>query len=454
MICRVKHFTILVCCLLLCCTVGVGGEQGPDRAGWAVQKVTARPLSPTEPIRSLVVNPAKKILNNAFIAFGEKITIGQGTEGYSYQVGSGETKRLPFPSIIEFMREKVRYAVSIWQDIDGSLCWAPHFGVEIKLDGSAVSILDLDMDGLIGEKKVDGLCGPASATLMKFNGFAWSESAGYEVEMEGKVPDITVYTRKLPFPLEGKDAQLNRAWAYWMCLRQRGGAPHVEWNAKLADNCAQHANYCYANGRATHVQDKANPHYTPGGAYAGLRSNVAMHRTDLRGYISAFYATAYHCAHMVSPKLQQSAFGWKGNFFVVDVRSSVGGAYPKPVELVWPAHGMTDVNLTFFFAGEDPMPLRNSNNPTVRLGQVILARVYTGGPYKLEVFDDKGEKVDGEFTSPAESCKAREANSDLVIVAPYKDLKPLTRYTAHLTVGSGKPPFTFSWSFTTRKPNR
>jgi hypothetical protein len=147
-----------------------------------------------------------------------------------------------------------------------------------------------------------------------------------------------------------------------------GLAPVVE-DPALSVAAFNHARYMVCTGTIGHGQDPANPSYTPSGAWAAARSNLAAGAAGRAGaqWIEQWMAAPFHALPLLDPRLERVGFGlsevgpgdpcagrapWTAAaaLNVIDGRSAVAPLRP----LLFP--GQDSVIRVHRFTGETPDP--------------------------------------------------------------------------------------------------
>jgi hypothetical protein len=88
-----------------------------------------------------------------------------------------------------------------------------------------------------------------------------------------------------------------------------GLAPVVE-DPALSAAAFNHARYMVCSGTVAHGEDPAHPSYTPQGAAAAARSNLAAGSAGRSGadWIEQWMAAPFHALHMLDPRLERVGF--------------------------------------------------------------------------------------------------------------------------------------------------
>jgi len=445
--------TFIAVCLLLSAYT-TGAENADPLAGWTKRKSTLGPLSAQFPVRSLTFKPEHELADGTFQAWGIDFTVVVKPDGCEINVLNTPYKFKKFPAKIDFGTGTPKYSIMISREPSGRMYWTPHYGLTVSLDNKDICIVDLDMNGVVGEA-TDAFCGPDSSSLLPFNGEMWSETTDYSVQVVGEGAAATLYTRPIAFPRSGRDNDLNEGWALFNYLRQRSGAGPLKWDDAIAEKCMKHCIYCCTVGALSHEEVPGRAGYTEDGAYGGMHSNLASGHPDSKSSILGLYQTAYHTSRMVAPQLTGSGMAFYKTYFAVDCRTHFEGEAPLPTEWVFPSQGMKNTWCAFTQWGEIPMPLFGRQKDTgAELGQCIMAKIigaeYVGvGTYSLDVTDESGRKVKGELTHPGRSASLYGFNDGLIILAPYTALKPNTVFTAVLKYTIQNKDFGYVWSFKT-----
>jgi hypothetical protein len=325
------------------------------------------------------------------------------------------------------------------------------------------------MDGALGEIGEDGIAGPDSRTLRRLGDELWTEEGRYKLKVEkaeGGELTVVLQRHRLDFTL---DEQTLRGWRFANEQRGRIDSPPLTWDEKLTKGCRLHIEYCVANKYTGHFQNPTKPGYTQEGAAAGRASVLGYSETIPVKSALEMLRTAYHCAAVIDPRVETSAWALERSIFCWDVgrgtvksRRPEGSEYRKDVLSLWPPHGAKGVHCDFNPHGERPMPVRDKENRYVtNLGQCVFAEVGEAegeGFYDLVLLGPRGAAVEGFLTTPLRPVYTGEVkgvhvrnNGNLVCFAPKKFLRSRTEYRAELYEGEfKKKKLILSWSFTTR----
>lgn len=107
-------------------------------------------------------------------------------------------------------------------------------------------------------------------------------------------------------------ADANNALAIVNAYRALANLPAVVTTTALNTGSANHSQYMVMNNNPTHVEDPANPWYTPDGAVAGNGNTFAMYPdtafTDQKA-MDFWVGGAFHQLHVIDPRLQQVGYG-------------------------------------------------------------------------------------------------------------------------------------------------
>jgi hypothetical protein len=226
-------------------------------------------------------------------------------------------------------------------------------------------------------------------------------------------------------------------------------------------DCAEHDHYMAVNHQLTHVEDPANPAYSPGGAYAGANAVLAQ---NLSWDAANPYEDApLHLDQLLAPRLSQLGSADAEGFTCTT--TFPGWVRPDPpaaTVYTYPGNG------TQIYASE--IAREQPWTP----GQ--LASIQSGsrtGPYLIVLVDAPGQSpynnpatlsgatltgpngavavatVDGTTGVPGGQASLSSYISPGGFVVPIKPLFAGVTYRAHVLVGFAGQQIPYDWSFTT-----
>ncbi|MHC5036492.1 MAG: CAP domain-containing protein [Planctomycetota bacterium] len=398
------------------------------------------------------------------VAYGHLLSIRRETKrgrtGIRVKVGEEKEKSFSrFPIFLDLRADKEKRGVCIIPWAGGKFLCISTYGVRFSIDGSVFYLIDANMNDRIGEPGLDGLAGPNSLTVGRYNERFWTVKNVYRVSLRGEEGKAEVTAEGLSFT---RDPDIRGAWCLINAWRARIDSMALEWDPAMAKGCKLHATYCRANGTIGHDEDPHNGHYTREGAAAGRESVGGGGTVSHKAGVLNQLRLSFHGEQVLFPHLRRSGFGLDTPAFFMNTRR---GRSPdlslmkeRPVVLLfWPPHGAEDVFKEFAYGYEVPMPVRGEErNEDLRLGQVVFAGVWQKGKFEIVLKDERGAPVDAHGTSatnPVDFPGIYEGfgYGDFLCLAPKSSLRSKARYFVEvLEAGKGPGSLVFTWSFRTR----
>lgn len=265
---------------------------------------------------------------------------------------------------------------------------------------------------------------------------------------------LTLGPAAVPAGTVARHAQRDLAWL--RTERARDGLPAaVALNSRWSQECAAHDAYEAAGGVLQSAEDPTAADASPGGAWAGLNSDLA--EADWSSGHSPWEQAPIHLLALLAPSLTVTGIDDTGTLqcavtFPGMLRSWSG---PDAVTTV-PARSATDV-VPAELAREAPFtPVQFVGLPTSRrTGRelfVYLNRTGRIGQAPVQI-------LHASLRAGARTAAVRWIDSTTRTVGPYlaggiliplHPLAPRTRYRASVTVQDGARTLTHGWWFTTR----
>jgi hypothetical protein len=224
-----------------------------------------------------------------------------------------------------------------------------------------------------------------------------------------------------------------------------------QWSA----NCALHLNYEAKTHTFGHEEDPASPYYTPGGAWAGLRSVLSDGGEFKSRADNPWLQAPLHLDGLLTPQLEQSGYadGAGGVCMVVgdddfDFNRHLGELYTYPGDGSVGAPPSVDSHNEL---PTNPAEALGLDNPT-GTNILVFAHLEPFGNTKIVAASLSGPDGPHQVRWADDTSPLGMNFSWGGIVVPVKPLAPGTRYTASVTVEPADlagPPLTRTWSFTT-----
>jgi len=278
----------------------------------------------------------------------------------------------------------------------------------------------------------------------------------YEAGREGRVEDGG-----------GARAATPAAWLARLNFhRKLAGLSAVTANANWSAGARLHARYVVKNDAVEHVEDPANPWYTPQGAAAGLNGNV-MGRyerdTSDTAAVDDWMSGPFHAIGMIDPQLAKTGFGSyraaDGGLEMaatLDANRGARGAVPagQTFPIYWP-NARAAVPITSFRL-EYPDPLTSCPGFTAPSGLPVYLQIgaYDKKPKVTKSSFKKGGQAlphcvfhEGNYKNPDAAAQALGRAildaRDAIVLIPKAPLQPGATYSVSITA-NGK---TTAWSF-------
>ncbi|HXI15403.1 MAG TPA: CAP domain-containing protein [Chloroflexota bacterium] len=222
-----------------------------------------------------------------------------------------------------------------------------------------------------------------------------------------------------------------------------------------------HAQYLALNkdkpevaGLRSHEQVAGLPGYTPEGAAAAARSNIAQGQANVEIAITGLVDVPFHRHGMLDPTLGAVGLGGQDGQWVADLSDSkaVRGA---PLVVAYPGPGQTNVPRVFP-GGEVPNPLAAIPGLALdaTVGYAITLHFYGCMPEGTQAsLTVGGQPVPIHLIQPGTVVKAEggEREARFVMFFPQAPLRPDTTYLAQVVTACGTlEERTYTWPFTTR----
>jgi hypothetical protein len=262
-----------------------------------------------------------------------------------------------------------------------------------------------------------------------------------------------------PLPAEDWLAELN----YY---RSMAGLPSLVENGCFSGDDWYHARYIVKTDVLDHLEDPANPWYTPQGNQAAQTGNLTASSDSAASdtyAVQSWMQAPFHALGILDPSLQQVGYssyreadGGLQMGAVLDVLRGLGGL-PTGVHfpVTWPADGMT-VPLQAHW-GETPSPLTACPGYTAPTGLPILLQLGTGSvtpAVSAHSFSNKGTELEHcvfdetSYTNPDAAWqqlgRAILNARDAVVLVPRQPLVAGQAYRVSITANGQ----TYTWSFT------
>ena len=235
--------------------------------------------------------------------------------------------------------------------------------------------------------------------------------------------------------------------------RSNAGLPAVTEDPALSDGDQKHAQYTARNDVLAHTEDPSKPGYTPEGATAASKSNVAASSTGTlseTGPIDLWMRGPYHAIGILDPRLATVGFGIAHDSSgsiqsaaALDVLSGRTGPDSTPYPILFPGDG-SQVTLDRYDGTELPDPLAGCAGYNAPTGLPLIVQLAHGvmPTVTASSFMRDGAAVDHciLLPSPGDSLDNRNA----VVLIPKDVLRKGSTYQASLTVGGQ----TIAWTFT------
>jgi hypothetical protein len=317
-----------------------------------------------------------------------------------------------------------------------------------KLFGRRYLFFDLDGNGRIEPGAADGFALEKTPFVVSLPQALLFPEGQYWPSHDDK--DLVLTRQEL-----GLDAELVADIAELNTMRMRGARTPVAIDVEACRHAELHLDYLEFNGLVQtlsldiHNEDPGARGYTVEGAKAGQVGVIGFGRS-LTEDLSGWYASAYHGAKILDPKLMRVGVARKHNLSLL-----------YPVQVPWrgrepvlhPADGAVDIPVHFSPGGEIPNPAPGTNMgrgtgfPLI----VMLPRsLHAKALVAFELFAPRDELVPGYVSTPHEpASQDLSDNLGCAFFVPEKPLAGATLYRARLEIEGMSAPL--EWSFTTAK---
>jgi len=351
--------------------------------------------------------------------------------------------------------ETIRVRLKSTSIKDGSYRLAPGLADElpkkawrVKLFGRKYLFFDLDDDGRLEPGGGDGFTIEKAPFVVSLPQALLMPEGQFWPAHEGKDLVLTRQELELEAELVEVAAELN-------ALRLRGALAPIAIDLEACAHAELHLDYLEFNGLSRklslniHHEDPEARGYTLEGAKAGQVGVIGFGRS-LREDLAGWYASAYHGAKILDPKLKRVGLARKNNLSLL-----------YPTDAPWhgrepwvhPADGAVDIPTEFSRGGEIPNPApgtdmgRGAGFPLI----VLLPRsLHRKRLVAFELFGRRDKPVPGFASAPSQPASPDLAdNLGCAFFVPEEPLAGETRYRARLEIEGLPAPL--EWSFTTAK---
>ena len=352
--------------ILLAALLGVAptASEAEDEAAWTEIKTTEGAHEELAACRSLTILHERRVPVTTPWAWAGAALIFERAPGDTWALTWSHPEHSPKPRTIKpskpgpqaFWLKALGTAgmlAAAPDPVGPNMLVVPTYAVALRVGKHTAWLVDSDMDGTLGSAG-DGLVAPGSRTVAPWRAEIYTPLTGIRVRRtEGGGWEQTLLG--VPYP---ENADHTAAWRLLQWKRQQCGLLPVAYKTELEPAIRLHADYCVENGYQGHVQDPKGKAYTKAGAVAGMQCVLGYEvKTVLEG-IGQQFATLYHRNGLLQPGLTHTAMAVHRGVFGANVRDAADGPL-KACILLYPPHGMEDVDLRFYVGGENPMPVAN-----------------------------------------------------------------------------------------------
>ncbi|MGE0432635.1 MAG: hypothetical protein AB7K09_08415 [Planctomycetota bacterium] len=416
-------------------------------------------------------------LDKEWELFGHKLTFSltRGRLKYEHlepgkdRAKSKSINRLPV--VVELGREDANsYMIALRTNQKGdTLFVSSAWGTTVRVGRDQVFVVDSDRDGKLGSQG-DGVIVPGSKTVAPFGNEIWTASGAIGIRYRKTEADWQ--TCDLPMPKNDPDHAA--AWHLLNWRRQMAGVPALRFedDEKVEATMVAHAKYAMRYGTEERKEDTALAGASTDSAAVAKQCITLLGARSCVDGIDQLFTMAYARSEVLSGALTRTTMLLEGSALIINTQKYTKGAL-RPVPVVWPPHGLTDLPRGFRKVGETPMPLPVPADGNA-LGIVIGANVDTlssvtelvpAPKITLETPDDRGalSPVAGQMVVPGarpEDAKVPKHNYGNFWFVPERTFPGATEFHASVTITfpSGTlcagaqqgNVFTYEWSFRTK----